>query len=149
MAKVPLWLEAGLHAAGSLKGMDRLPPSLDSGGSMAVNAVYAALFEPSVNGLELWHLPRSHCDSGSVFEPNTAGLQLRGRPSSVPEGPDYLNVRRVLDIPQALALAADRSQVRLFETDPKDWDYPVAVAQRLGWSKRQFVIEPTPAAGSQ
>jgi len=149
MAKVPLWLEAGVHAATSLKGMDSLPPSLDAGGSMAVNAIYAALFEPSVNGLELWQPPRSHGGYGSVFEPNSAGLQLRGRPSPNSEGPDYLNVMRVLDIPQAMALAAERSQVRLFETDPKDWDYPIAVAERLGWSKKQFVIEPLRTRGSQ
>jgi len=144
MAKAPLWLEAGVHAAPSLKGMERLPPSLDAGGSMAVNAIYAALFEASVNGLELWQLPRSHGDDASVFEPNSDGLQLRGRPNSYPNGPDYLNVMRVFDIPQAVALAAERSQVRLIETDPKYWDYPVAVAQRLGWNKKQFVIEQSP-----
>jgi len=149
MAKVPLWLEAGAHAAASLKGMERLPPSIDAGGSMAVNAIYAALFEASVNGLELWQPPRSHGDYASVFEPNTANLQLRRRPGSDPEGPDYLNVMRVLDIPQAIALAAERSQVRLFETDPKNWDYPVAVVQRLGWSKKQLVIEQSSVTGSQ
>jgi hypothetical protein len=51
--------------------------------TMGVNALYAALFETSVRRLEVNELPASHM-----------------------EGPDYLNVLRVLDIPQALEIAA-------------------------------------------
>jgi len=47
-----------------------------------------------------------------------------------------------------MALAAERSTVRLFETDAKGWDYPVAVAQRLGWNEKRFVVEQAPATNS-
>ncbi|MBU6401121.1 MAG: acetylxylan esterase, partial [Verrucomicrobia bacterium] len=50
-------------------------------GPMAVNVLYAALFEPTV-----------------------ATLDLPGLPASQRDGPDYLNVQRVLDLPQALSL---------------------------------------------
>ena len=78
----------------------------------------------------------------SLFETGIAALDLRQMPVSHREGPDYLNVLRVLDIPQAMAMAAERSQVRLFETDSKGWDYTAVVAQCLGWNEKQFVIEP-------
>jgi dienelactone hydrolase len=55
---------------------------------MGVNALYAALFEPGVQRLEVNELPASHVD-----------------------GPDYLSVLKVLDIPQALELAARSAQV--------------------------------------
>lgn len=56
--------------------------------TMGANTLYAALFEPSVRRLELNELPASHM-----------------------EGPDYLNVLRVLDIPQALEIAAMNADV--------------------------------------
>jgi hypothetical protein len=56
---------------------------------MGVNALYAALFEPNVRRLELEQLPKSHM-----------------------AGADYLNVLKVLDIPQALQMAAERVEVR-------------------------------------
>jgi hypothetical protein len=77
----------------------------------------------------------------SLFEKGIASLHLRRLPASHRDGPDYLNVLRVLDVPQAVAMAAERSQVRLFETDPKDWEYPIGVSQRLGWNEKQFVVE--------
>ena len=54
-------------------------------GFMAVNALYAGLFEPTVAALQLTDLPQSHRD-----------------------GPDYLNVLQVWDLPDALALAGER-----------------------------------------
>jgi hypothetical protein len=63
---------------------------LHASGGMGVNALSAALFEPGVRRLELTQLPKSHRD-----------------------GPDYLNVLKLLDIPQALELAADRAEVKV------------------------------------
>jgi dienelactone hydrolase len=62
-------------------------------GEMGVQALYASLYEPEVTGLVLSKLPASHR-----------------------EGPDYLNVMKYLDIPEALELARGRmgvEQVRL------------------------------------
>jgi hypothetical protein len=84
---------------------------------MAVVALYAALFEPNVARLDLWSLPPSHA-----------------------EGPDFLNVLRVLDVPQALAMAAERSRVKLYDTDAARWDYPLAVGKKLGWDARQIEV---------
>jgi len=65
-----------LHALPEFK---RLPLVVRARGQMGVNAGYAALFEPEISRLELEALPASHR-----------------------EGPDYLNVLRVGDVPQML-----------------------------------------------
>jgi hypothetical protein len=61
------------------------------------------------------------------------------------EGPIFLNVLRFLDTPQALALAAERSRVRLYDADASAWQYPLAVAKQLGWDEKQIKIRPVPA----
>jgi hypothetical protein len=74
-------------------------------------ALYAALFEPSVAAFDLWHLPSSHHD-----------------------GPVFLNVLRVLDTPQAVALAAPRKltlHVRT-EADRAAWEWPLGLQKSLG-----------------
>jgi dienelactone hydrolase len=88
---------------------------------MAVNALYASLFEPNVARLDLWHLPTSHM-----------------------QGPDFLNVLRILDVPQAVALAAERSKVRMYQAEKAGWDYPLAVVQKLGWDPKQVEIRELP-----
>lgn len=67
--------------------------------TQGVNALYASLFVPKVASLELIDPPASH--------------QI---------GPDYLNVLRFLDIPQAVTLAADQFPVKLRgKTAPWAW----------------------------
>jgi hypothetical protein len=66
---------------------DKARVELAADGTMAVNALYAALFESNVRSLDLKSLPKSHA-----------------------EGPDYLGVLKVTDIPQvkeAVAAKAD------------------------------------------
>jgi hypothetical protein len=79
---------------------------------MAGIALYAAIFEPEVVQLTLTHLPPSHR-----------------------QGPTFLNVRRVLDTPQALALVWPR-KVMLYEKDPdaaaKAWEWPLQFEKVLG-----------------
>jgi hypothetical protein len=74
-------------------------------GKMAGVALYAGLFEPAVERFDLHHLPASH----------------RG-------GPIFLNVLRVLDVPQALALAFPR-RVMLYDAEPAAWAWAEAVAK--------------------
>jgi hypothetical protein len=88
------------------------PLRLEASGDMAVNALYASLFAP-VDELVLTNLPKSHQDGG----------------------PDYLNVLRILDIPQAVAMASERGRVELRGAKAADWSYPLEVAKRLGWEK--------------
>jgi hypothetical protein len=86
---------------------------------MACNALYASLFEPGIHRLALGRLPRSHRD-----------------------GPDYLNVLKVIDIPQALAMAVERGQVTLQETEPAVADFAANTMRRMGWSKERLQIKP-------
>lgn len=90
---------------------------------MAVNVLYASLFEPPV-----------------------ARLILSSPPSSHRDGPDYLNVLRVLDVPQAMAMAAERSDVLIRGQAATAWEFPDGVARNLGWAKKRFEFEPLSAA---
>jgi len=73
----------------SMAPFRRLPVDVRARGPMGVNALYASLFEPAICNLDLAELPASHRD-----------------------GPDYLNVLKLLDIEQALALAGPRVRTR-------------------------------------
>jgi hypothetical protein len=88
-----------------------VPVTLQGKGDMAGIALYAALFEPEVSRLDLFDLPPSHR-----------------------QGPTILNVRRILDTPQAVALAFPR-EVRLHVKDDKPtkaWDWPLRLQKALG-----------------
>jgi len=90
------------------------PLALGGQGQAVGWALYAALFEPRVDTLELVFLSSGHRD-----------------------GPVLLNVHRYLDLPQALAmvLGGERS-VKIHGKDlVKTWAYPVAVARVLGLGK--------------
>lgn len=77
-------IRRGIHAAAdalAAPGNVELAANRD----MAVNALYAALFEERVGRLELEFMPPTH-----------------------QAGPDYLNILKVLDLPQALVFARER-----------------------------------------
>ena len=80
-----------------------------------MNALYAALFAP-VDELALTSLPKSHMN-----------------------GPAYLNVLRVLDIPQAVAMASERTRVELHEANEGDWQFAVETA-RVGEFEKNLRI---------
>jgi len=105
-------IRRGIQALRSLEGLRNAPVSLRAKGSMAVNGLYASLFEPNVSQLEFQNVPNSHRD-----------------------GPDYLNVLRFLDVPQAVAMAAERSKIRLYQShaDDQGWEFPKRTAASLGW----------------
>jgi acyl-homoserine lactone acylase PvdQ len=94
-----------------------VPMALEGKGPMAGIVLYASLFEPDITRLDLWHLPDSHRD-----------------------GPAFLNVLRYLDVPQAVAMAAERGQIRLYQEDDSGWRFPQAVAEKLGWPKDKFQV---------
>jgi dienelactone hydrolase len=97
LAKTPLWLQGERQ--------------------MAVNCVYASLFEPDVARLDLHEAPSSHRDD-----------------------PHYLNVRRFLELPEAIAMAAEDSRVVLYDDRDTLWTYPQKVADALAWDKKQFQV---------
>jgi len=102
----------------SLPGGDSTPIWIDAKGVMAGIALYAGLFEPAVERLDLWHLPATHR-----------------------EGPTFLNVRRVLDMPQAVAMASERRIVRLYGAEEKAFQYADEVGDALNWptERLQFI----------
>ena len=79
---------------------------------------YAALFEADIRRLDLRDLPRTHRD-----------------------GPYLLNVQRSLDMPQAVAMAAEKSPIVIGQADTGGWDYPSAVVQQLGWDNQRLQIQ--------
>jgi hypothetical protein len=116
----------------AIDGLANVPLTLRGDREMAGIALYAALFEPQVHALELRHLSTSH-----------------------KSGPDFLNVLRILDLPQTVAMVAANSKVRIEQDSADGWDYPLAVAKNLGWPNHLVIrdasdttAEPT-AAGSQ
>jgi len=70
---------------------DDVPVVLKGQRMTAGIVLYASLFEPDIAELDLWHLPGSHRN-----------------------GPVFLNVLRYMDIPQAVTMAVERTQVRIY-----------------------------------
>lgn len=65
-------------------------------GNMAVNALYAALFEPTVSRLDLFNMPTSHMT-----------------------GPDYFNVLKITDIPQVAKAVSEGAELKMSSTEMK------------------------------
>jgi len=96
-------------------GFTDVPLWLQSQRQMAGVTLYASLFEPEVARLDLHELPTSHR-----------------------EGPFFLNVTRFLDMPQAVAMAAERSRVVFYTSEPAAWKYAQGVGEVLGWDEKQL-----------
>ncbi|WP_406695021.1 acetylxylan esterase [Singulisphaera sp. Ch08] len=67
----------------------------------------------------------------AVFEPGVAQVTLDSPPVTVRDGPAFLNLSRVLGMPQALALLYPRT-VRLVGTSPEPWRWASDLATKLG-----------------
>lgn len=95
----------------SLEGLKQPRVTLHGEHAAAGLALYAALFEPEVAAVDLWHLPASHR-----------------------EEPIFLNVLRVLDVPQALALLAPKPVTLHLaqEADRDRWRWVLQWQQIMG-----------------
>ena len=101
-------------------GLGDRPLWLQAAGPMAGNAVYASIWaEPAVTRLDLHGLPKSHR-----------------------EGPIYLNVLKTGDLPMALAVAAERTPLRIYTGEPEAWSFVTGTAQALGWPAKQVELRP-------
>lgn len=69
----------------------------------------------------------------SLFTDGVASVELIAPPVSHRTGPDYLNVLRHLNVPQAVALAAERQPVKLTGGNPDDWTWAATALRRNGW----------------
>ena len=123
LATMQTWdARRAMQALRKVEDMEKVPLWLQSEGDMAVNTLYASLFEPDVARLDLHDLPASHRN-----------------------GPDYLHVMRFLDIPQAVSMAADRFKVRLYAEESKEkakrtWRYLDAVGKVAMWEDGRFQV---------
>ncbi len=115
-----------LQALRKVKGEMNTPVAVASERGMAGIALYATLFEPNIRDMELRELKPTHR-----------------------EGPIFLNVLRFLDMPEAIAIAAEKSEIAIFQSDKTGWEYPEAVAKALGWEQKQLRIRPLPPAENQ
>jgi hypothetical protein len=100
-----------IEAIRGAKHLNQLPLRIEAEGSMAVNALYASLFAPP-DELVLADVPKSHMN-----------------------GPDYLNVLRIFDLPQAVAMASERCRVELRGVDEGDWQFALKTARVAGFEK--------------
>jgi dienelactone hydrolase len=117
-------IRRAMQALRSLPDQQGIPLTVVGSGESAAMALYASLFEP-VDRLEFSELSTSHRD-----------------------GPNFLNILRFLDMPQAVVLAAERSPLTLTGKS-EGWEYPLAVAASLGWKPEQLQFqsgEPKPPA---
>lgn len=112
-----------VQALRQLEGMDSVQLWLQGERNMAGVALYTALFEPDIHRLDLWHLSPSHHD-----------------------GPIFLNVLRFLDVPQAVAMAAENSRIRIYQKDQSGWEFPKEVAKSLEWDSKQIQIRKIPSS---
>jgi dienelactone hydrolase len=111
-------IRRGMQLVRSLKSLKGASLHLESEGEMAVNTLYAALYEPPVEQLNLRWIPATHL-----------------------VGPDYLNVLKILDVPQVAAMVAEHSRLRLWVKQPRDWEYPVGVSRTLHWPRNHLALE--------
>ena len=122
------WNDVGRYIRRSIAALretayGKTPLWLQSQHTMAGNTLYASLFEEGITRLDLHRLPASH-----------------------EAGPTYLNVLKILDIPQAAAMAAERSRVRIYAPDKSLWSFAAQVSEKLGWKKAfelRDVLAPT------
>jgi dienelactone hydrolase len=82
-------IRCAAQAIKALPEFKKTPLYVRAGRQMAANAAYAALFEPEI-----------------------VKLELAGVPVSQAEGPDYLNVLKVWDLPQLWDLLGERAEIK-------------------------------------
>tara|TARA_B100000405_G_scaffold238637_1_gene172279 strand:+ start:74 stop:367 length:294 start_codon:yes stop_codon:yes gene_type:complete len=90
---------------------------MQGSGEMAANLLYSSLYVPDVARLDLHDLPASHMD-----------------------GPAYLNVLRILDLPQTIALAMERTRIVLYQPEAEYDGFPGKVVEALGLGSKAFGV---------
>lgn len=99
-----------IAALGEVEELAGLPITLQGEREAGVIGLYAGLYEPSVQKFVLNEPPTSHRD-----------------------GPIFLNIARVLDTPQAVALAEPRPVTLRVKADQKgDWSWPIQLQELCG-----------------
>jgi len=105
-------IHRAIQALGQIPEIRGRAPAILARGNMAGVALYASLFDPQIACLHLMDLPTTHSD-----------------------GPIFLNVLRYLDMPQAVALAAEHTSVVLGGRSKSVPPFAASVAENLGWDR--------------
>jgi dienelactone hydrolase len=108
-----------IQALGQIDEVRGMAPAVLARGTMAGVALYAALFDPQIERLHVVDLPATHRD-----------------------GPVFLNILRYMDMPQAVALAAERMNVVLSGRNTSVRQFAASVAEDLGWDRQRLRVEP-------
>lgn len=117
-------IRCAIRALQSIDGLQDARLWLQASRTQAANALMASLFENKISRLDLHALPHS-------LMPPAEGQTL---PVTRTE-PAYLNMLKHLDLPQAVALAAERSRVVIYDDNKAAWSYPQQVSEKFGWGK--------------
>ncbi|WP_425618419.1 alpha/beta hydrolase family protein [Anatilimnocola sp. NA78] len=112
---------SAMRACQSLEALKDSSLWLQSNRVMGGNTLYAAIMHPGAKRIDLYDLPTTHRD-----------------------GPIYLNVSRKLEMPHAVALAAEKTQVILYQ-DAAGFEWPQQLADNLSWGKKQLQFRKLPA----
>lgn len=113
-----------IRALRSIEGLQDTKLWLQASRTQAANALMASLFEDKITRLDLHELPHSLMPRGDGKSSPVTGTE-----------PAYLNMLKYLDLPQAVAMAAERTRVVIYDNDKAAWAYPQLVSDKLGWGK--------------
>jgi len=120
-------VRCAIRALRSIEGLKDTKLWLQASRTQAANALMASLFEDKITRLDLHELPHSLMPATKTKD---------GHPISGKE-PVYLNMLKYLDLPQAAAMAAERTRVVIYDNDKAAWGYPAQVSEKLDWSKEK------------
>ena len=113
-------LRRSIRVLRQVDGLSETSLWLQGSGVMAANLLYASLFEDDVHRLDLHDIPASHHD-----------------------GPFYLQVLRIWDLPQAVAAAAERSRVVIYGKEAGDgFQWAAEAAESLEWDEKSLEFRP-------
>jgi dienelactone hydrolase len=102
-------IRRSLQAVRQISGLESTRLWLTAHRDQAANSLLASLFEDDIHRLDLHQLPTT----------------LQGHSLH------YFNILKTLDLPQAAALAAERTKLVLYTNDEAPWAYPKAVTTTL------------------
>ena len=107
------------RAVGVMAGPDRPPLTIVGANEAAPIALWAAVFEPK----------------------RVARVVLSNPPATVRDGPEFLNLDRVMTMPQAVSMVYPR-EVEIIGSPVEAWSWPRSLAENLGAEAPWPVIKP-------
>jgi dienelactone hydrolase len=117
-------IRCAVRALRSVDGLKDTKLWVTGNRAQAANVLMASLFEDGITRIDLHDLPHS------LMPPQPE----KGSPVSG-DLPAYLNMLKYLDLPQAVAMAAERTRVVIYDNDKAAWSYPQQVSEKLEWGR--------------